>query len=165
MPKEMSPWMDIDHLIKLLPSTHLPAQAPHQMAHPELTELHRQLDELFTVGIIQLLNAPFRISVPFQKKKRWIVSDICQLPGLEKIDGEEQILSSIGGRSFRSSKLSIGFSKLDLHFKYFQNRIITRGDEPKTICTTHYRLFEFLIMLFGLTNASITFYSLINIIF
>lgn len=39
---------------------------------------------------------------------------------------------------------------------------IGKGDKSNTTCVTRYRSFEFLVMLFVLTNASTTFYILIN---
>ena len=39
---------------------------------------------------------------------------------------------------------------------------VAEGDEAKTTCVTLYRSFEFLVMLFGLTNAPATFCNLMN---
>lgn len=42
---------------------------------------------------------------------------------------------------------------------------IVEGDEPKTVCVIRYGSFEFLVMLFGLTNATTTFCTLMNKVF
>ena len=53
------------------------------------------------------------------------------------------------------------FSKIDLKDVYYRLRIKV-GDEWKTAFCTHYRYYEFLIVLIGLTNAPTTFQAYIN---
>jgi len=55
-------------------------------------------------------------------------------------------------------------SRIDLCLRYYQIRI-AKGDEEKTACRTRYGSYEFLVMLFGLTNAPTTFCTLMNDIF
>jgi hypothetical protein len=56
------------------------------------------------------------------------------------------------------------FSKIDLCFGYHQIKIYAE-DVPKTAFTTRYGLFEYLVMSFGLTNASAHFMYLMNSVF
>ncbi|KAA3466993.1 reverse transcriptase [Gossypium australe] len=53
------------------------------------------------------------------------------------------------------------FTKLDLRLGYHQVRVV-EGDEPKMTYVTRYDLYEFLFMSFGLTNALVTFCTLMN---
>ncbi|XP_039022099.1 uncharacterized protein LOC120154409 [Hibiscus syriacus] len=53
------------------------------------------------------------------------------------------------------------FTKLDLWLRYYQVKI-AKGDELKITCVTCYGSCEFLVMLFGITNAPTTFCTLMN---
>ena len=57
-----------------------------------------------------------------------------------------------------------GITKLDLRSEYYQVNI-AKGDKLKTACITRYGSFKFLIMSFGLTNALVTFCTLMNKVF
>jgi hypothetical protein len=59
---------------------------------------------------------------------------------------------------------AIYLTKLDLHSRYDQIRM-KEEDIPKTTFRTHEGHYEFLVMSFGLTNATSTFQGLMNSIF
>jgi hypothetical protein len=56
------------------------------------------------------------------------------------------------------------FSKVDLHSGYHQIKIRLKGI-PKTVSSTRYGLYEYLVMSFGLTNALAHFMYLMNSVF
>jgi hypothetical protein len=56
------------------------------------------------------------------------------------------------------------FSKIDLRSGYHQIKILVK-DIPKMTLSTRYDLYEYLVMLFGLTNTPAHFMYLINSVF
>ncbi|KAF3615589.1 hypothetical protein FXO38_35032 [Capsicum annuum] len=63
LPKEFLPRRDIDHKMELLPGSVAQAQAPHRMAHKDLAELQKKLNELLDTGLIQPSTAPYAFQI------------------------------------------------------------------------------------------------------
>ncbi|KAL0302203.1 UNVERIFIED_CONTAM: RNA-directed DNA polymerase [Sesamum angustifolium] len=137
LPKKLPPRRAIDHAIELEPGARPSTQAPYHMAPAELAELRKRLDGLLEARLVQPSKAPYGSPVLFQRKQ----------------DGPMRMCVD-----YRS------LNKIDLRSEYWQVRV-ARGDDPKTMCVTRYGSFEFLVMLFGLTNAPATFCNLMNDVF
>lgn len=65
---------------------------------------------------------------------------------------------------FDQLKSALVFSKIDLMSSYYQVQV-TKQDIPKTTFRTRHKLYGFVVMLFGLTNALVVFMDLMNIMF
>lgn len=99
------------------------------------------------------------VLVPFQKKKDGTLR-LC-IDYLNKLTIQNKYPLLIITDLFDRLHEARYFSKLDLGSGYYQVRIV-KGDEPRTTFVTRYGAFEFLVMSFGLTNASVNFCMLIN---
>ena len=86
----------------------------------------------------------------YQALNKTTVKDKFSIPEIE------ELLDELHGTSY--------FTKLDLHFRYHQVRI-AHEDVHKMGFKTHKGLYEFLVMLFGLTNAPTTFQAITNNVF
>lgn len=114
------------------------------MFPPKLEELRSHLKEFLDANFIQPSKAPYRALNKTTIKNKYLIHLIVNL--------------------FNQLVHAKYFSKIVLRSEYYQVRIMKR-DEPKTTYLTHYGAYEFLVMLFGLTNVLATFCTLMNKIF
>ncbi|KAH9670137.1 Endonuclease [Citrus sinensis] len=161
MPPKLPPSREVEHEIELEQGAKPPALAPYRMAPPELEELRRQLKDLLDAGYIRPSKAPFGAPVLFQKKKDGFLRMCIDYRALNKITIKNKYPIPLIVDLFDQLGSARYFTKLDLQSGYYQVRI-AKGDEPKTTCVTRYGSFEFLVMSFGLTNAPVTFCTLMN---
>lgn len=131
------------------------------MVSLEREELRRQLKELVDMGYIRPSKVPYGAPILFQKKDNELLRLCIDYCALNKITVKIKYLIPLIVDLFDQLGQALWFTKLDLRSRYYQVRIAER-DEPKTICVTRYDSYEFLVMPFKLTNAPITFCTLMN---
>ena len=160
----MPPDRDIEFIIELQTGTAPISKRPYRMPPKELAELKIQLQELLDKGFIRPSASPWGCPALFVKKKddslRLCVDyrplnavTIKNKYSLPRID---VLYDQLAGASV--------FSKIDLRSGYHQIKI-RPCDIPKTVISTRYGLYEYLVMSFGLTNAPAYFMYLMNSVF
>eukprot|EP00253_Pinus_taeda_P021744 PITA_21744 len=155
---------NIDFTSELVPGVAPVSWAPYRMSVPELTELKIQLQELLDKNYIRPSVSPWGAPVLFVKKKDgtfWMCIDYRQL---NKLTIKNKYPLPRIDELFDQVKGATVFSKIDLHSGYHQIRI-KEEDIAKTTFRTRYGHYEFVVLLFGLTNAPATFMCLMNNIF
>jgi hypothetical protein len=161
---ELPPRREIDFSIDLLPSSTPISKAPYRMSLLELIELKIQLHELLKKKYIRPSVSPWGAPVLFMKKKDGTLRLCIDYRQLNKMTIKKKyplprindLFDQVGGAKI--------FSKLDLQSGYHQVRIKDK-DISKTTFRTRYGHYDFIVIPFGLTNASTTFMYLMNNIF
>ncbi|GJV44572.1 putative reverse transcriptase domain-containing protein [Tanacetum coccineum] len=163
-PEELSgllPTRQVEFQIDLIPGAAPVARAPNRLAHSEMKELSKQLQELSDKGFIRPSSSPRGAQVLIVKKKDrpfWMCIDYRELYKLMvknryPLPRIDDLFDQLQGSSV--------YSKIDLRSGYHQLRV-REDDIPKTAFTTRYSHYEFQVMSFGLTNAPTIFMDLMN---
>jgi hypothetical protein len=131
----------------------------------ELAELKKQLQDLWTKGLIRPSSYEWGCPALFVKKKKDNSLRMCvdYRPLNAVIIKNKYPLPRIDILFDQLSKAKV-FSKIDLRSGYHQIKIRPQ-DIPKTTFSTTYGLYEYLVMFFGLTNAPAYFMYLMNLVF
>ena len=160
LPAGLPPKRSVDHAIDLdgpPPAT----RGVYRMSSSELAELKQQLEELLEKGFIRPSTSPYGAPIIFVKKKDGSFRLCTDYRALNKVTVKnkypipriDELLDQLHGAKY--------FTKLDLRQGYHQIRI-TPTDIEKTAFRTRYGLYEWTVLLFGLTNAPNTFMRLMN---
>jgi hypothetical protein len=155
---------NVDHVIELKNNKQSSYESFYNLFNFELKILRLYLDDALTRDIIKHLMSSIKASVFFVFKKNEKLRLCVDYRDLNKIIRKIRHFLSLIIQMLNQLKNCRFFTKIDLTNVY--NRIrIKKNDEWKTTFRIRYEHFEYLMMFFDLTNASITFQIYINKIF
>jgi hypothetical protein len=164
-PKELPPGLAlvrcIEHRINLIPATQLPHRVPYRTNPDETKEIQSQVQVLLDKGYIHEVlstcyvpdllvpkkDGTWHMCVDYRAVNNITIRYHYPIPRLD------DMLDELSG--------AVIFSKVDLRSGSHQIRM-KLGDEWKTIFKSKFGLYEWLAMMFGLTNAPSTFMRLMN---
>ncbi|KAH0767925.1 hypothetical protein KY285_003796 [Solanum tuberosum] len=155
---------EIDFGIELLPDTQPISISPYRFTLAELNELKEHLKDLLDKGFIRPSISPQGAPVLSIRKKDGSLCMCINYHQLNKVTIKNKYLVPRIDDLFDQLQGASYFSKIDFRSGYHQLRV--RGDDiPKTTFTTRYGIYKYLVMSFGLTNASVAFMDLMRKVF
>jgi hypothetical protein len=158
---KLPPYRTCDHKIELFLGKLLPARPLYNISEDKLLVLRKFLDKNLAKGFIRTSVSPAASLVLFAKKPGGSLRFCVNYCALNTITIKNcYFLPLIQEILARLSRAKI-YMKLDIIIVF--NRIyIAEGQEYLTAFNTYYGLYETLVILFGLSNAPVTFQARIN---
>jgi hypothetical protein len=161
---ELPPDRDVEFVIELMPGAGPVAKSLYRMSSNELDELKKRLKKLLEQGFVRPSASPWGSHVLFVEKKDGTKRMCIDYRTLNSMTIKNKYpLPRIEDLLNRLKKAKF-VSKIDLRSRYHQMKI-REQDIQKTAFTTQYRLYEFVVVSFGLTNAPTYFMKLMNKVF
>jgi hypothetical protein len=155
---------DMEFIIEVQPGMAPISRRPYKMTPKELAELKVQLNELLDKGYIRPNSSHWGCPALFVKKKDQSLRLCVDYQPLNAITIKNKYPLPRIDILFDQLAGARVFSKVDLRSGYHQIKIRLE-DVHKTAFSTRYRLYEYLVMSFGLTNAPAHFMYLMNSVF
>ena len=150
-----------DHVIYLKEGTQAPVSALYSMSCDKALKLCQYLDENLSKEFIRASRSDAAASVLFMKKPEEGLCFCVDYWGLNAITVKNQYPLPLISETLNCLSWARIFIKLDI-IAAFNRLCIQEGNEALITFCTHFSLFEYLIMPFGLCNSSASFQNYIN---
>ncbi|CAA0826246.1 Uncharacterized mitochondrial protein AtMg00860, partial [Striga hermonthica] len=158
------PNRQVEFTIDLVPGVAPVSKAPYRMAPKELQELKTQIQELLKLGFIRPSISPWGAPVLFVKKKDGSMRMCSDYRDFNRLTIKNKYPLPRIDDLFDQLRGVCVFSKIDLRSGYHQLKI-KESDIAKTAFRTRYGYYEFVVMLFGVSNAPTVLMDLMNRVF